>query len=319
MCGQELILPFRHLYAVVETLPALFFGLHFPEFMVWEQIMNELNWTDVQRHRLKTLNAPPNTLKDQFETASQRNRAFQDIEKQLVRQERERLATFLTDRLRPRVCVLESLLIKTLNRHGFAQVTTPAIISQTDLERMSVSKSHPLNRQIYWVDSQRCLRPMLAPNLYKLMRELGRVFKEPVRLFEVGSCFRKESDGALHASEFTMLNLVEMRLPLENRKARLQELAEIVMTAAGIENYASVTESSEVYGNTFDIVCGTDNLEAASCAMGPHPLDSAWGITDAWVGLGFGLERLIMASQGSDSIGKWRRSLSYLDGIRLRI
>ena len=122
-----------------------------------------------------------------------------------------------------------------------------------------------------------------------------------------------------HANEFTMLNLVEMRLPLEKRKARLQELADIVMTAAGIENYTSVTESSEVYGNTFDIVCGPDNWEVASYAIGPHPLDSAWGITDVWVGLGFGLERLIMASQGSDSLGKWRRSLPYLDGIRLRI
>ncbi len=281
--------------------------------------MQDLNWTDVQKRRLQALNAPPNTLKDQFETANHRNRAFQVIEKQLVRQERARLAAFLTDRLRPRVCVLESRLIKTLNRHGFAQVATPAIISQTDLDRMSVSKSHPLNRQIYWVDSERCLRPMLAPNLYKLMRDLARIFKEPVKIFEAGSCFRKESSGARHASEFTMLNLVEMKLPMEKRKARLQELAEIVMTAAGIENYTSVTESSEVYGNTFDLVCGPDHLEIASCAMGPHPLDSAWGITDAWVGLGFGLERLIMASEGDNTLGKWRRSVSYLDGIRLRI
>ena len=281
--------------------------------------MRELNWTDVQRRRLKTLNAPSDTLNDRFETANGRNRAFQVIEKQLVRQERERLAAFLTDRLRPRLCVLESRLIKTLNRHGFAQVTTPAIISRTDLERMSVSENHPLNRQIYQIDSQRCLRPMLAPNLYKLMRELGRVFKEPVKIFEAGSCFRKESAGMQHASEFTMLNLVEMRLPPEKRKARLLELADIVMTAAGIENYRSVTELSEVYGNTFDIVCGPDNLEVASCAMGPHPLDNAWGITDTWVGLGFGLERLIMASQGSDSLGKWRRSVSYIDGIRLKI
>jgi phenylalanyl-tRNA synthetase alpha chain len=279
----------------------------------------KLNWTEIQKHRLKALNAPPNMLKDRFETANHRNRAFQVIEKQLVRQERARLAAFLTDRLRPRLCVLESHLISALNQHGFAQVATPAIISQTDLERMSISKNHPLNRQIYQVDSERCLRPMLAPNLYKLMRDLARVSKEPIKIFEAGSCFRKESAGAQHASEFTMLNLVEMRLPLKKRKARLQELAEIVMTAAGIENYTYVTESSEVYGNTLDIVCGPDNLEVASCAMGPHPLDSAWRITDTWVGLGFGLERLLMASEGDCTLGKWRRSLSYLDGTLLKI
>jgi len=107
--------------------------------------VHNLNWTDIQRRRLKALNAPPNTLNDRFETANGRNRAFQVIEKQLVRQERERLAAFLTDRLRPRLCVLESRLIKTLNQHGFAQVTTPAIISLNDLERMSVGKNHPLS------------------------------------------------------------------------------------------------------------------------------------------------------------------------------
>jgi phenylalanyl-tRNA synthetase alpha chain len=51
--------------------------------------------------------------------------------------------------------------------------------------------------------------------------------------------------------------------------------------------------------------------------MGPHRLDHAWRITDTWVGLGFGLERMVMMKEGSDSIGKWGKSLGYLDGIRL--
>jgi hypothetical protein len=33
----------------------------------------------------------------------------------------------------------------------------------------------------------------------------------------------------------------------------------------------------------------------------------------------FGLERLIMAAAGDDSLRRWGRSLSYLDGIRLNI
>jgi hypothetical protein len=35
------------------------------------------------------------------------------------------------------------------------------------------------------------------------------------------------------------------------------------------------------------------------------------------VGLGFGMERMVMAADRSDSIGKWGKSLAYLDGIRL--
>ena len=62
-----------------------------------------------------------------------------------------------------------------------------------------------------------------------------------------------------------------------------------------------------------------DGLELGSGAMGPHPLDQAWRITDTWVGIGFGLERLLMTVRGGDSIGKMGRSLAYLDGVTLNI
>lgn len=277
-------------------------------------------WTDIQIRRLKELNAATDDLGACFKDVHGRNRAFQDLEKRLVRKERERLNAFLDDQLRPRLCILESHLIAALNREGFAQVTTPAFISQNDLSRMSIDKRHPFNDQIYWVDSRRCLRPMLAPNLYRLMKDLARICTGgTVRIFEVGSCFRKETGGARHASEFTMLNLVEMRVPMGARKARIQELAEVIMKAAGIGAYCLMGESSEVYDETIDVVYGPHKLEVASCAIGPHPLDDAWGIVDTWVGLGFGLERLLMARENSHGIGKWCKSTSYLDGIRLTL
>jgi hypothetical protein len=114
-----------------------------------------------------------------------------------------------------------------------------------------------------------------------------------------------------------MLNLVEMGLPQENRRQRLMELGQLVADAAGLKDYVFEKESSGIYGDTIDIVCGANKLEIASGAMGPHPLDSAWRITDTWVGLGFGLERMVMATEGGESIGKWGKSLAYLDGIRL--
>ncbi|MCE5242408.1 MAG: pyrrolysine--tRNA(Pyl) ligase large subunit [Syntrophobacteraceae bacterium] len=276
-------------------------------------------WTDIQRRRLKELDAGPEDIDARFDTAEARNRAFLAVETRLKRQARGRLGAFLATGLRPRLCLLETLLVETLNRLGFAQVVTPIVISGAHLARMSIDDAHPLSRQVFWIDGRRCLRPMLAPNLYSLMVDLGRVAERPVRFFEIGPCFRKESYGARHSSEFTMLNLVEMGLPPEARLDRLRELGGTVAEAAGITDYRFERESSEVYGDTLDVVAGEEGVEIASGAMGPHPLDAAWRVTDTWVGLGFGLERLVMVAQGGGTLGRWGRSLAYLDGIRLNL
>ena len=88
---------------------------------------------------------------------------------------------------------------------------------------------------------------MLAPNLYRLMYELGRLGKKPIRFFEIGPCFRKESDSAQHNNEFTMLNLVEMGWPKDDRHERLVELGQLIADAAGLKDYVFEKESSGVY------------------------------------------------------------------------
>jgi pyrrolysyl-tRNA synthetase-like protein len=140
-----------------------------------------------------------------------------------------------------------------------------------------------------------------------------------VRIFEIGPCFRKETQGQQHVGEFTMLNLVEYGTPEKLRRQRLKELGAAVMAAATINNYTIEAVSSEVYGETVDIVAGPKALEVGSAAMGPHPLDAAWDITETWVGIGFGLERLLMVSQDAENLAKFGRSLRYLDGIPLNI
>ena len=184
---------------------------------------------------------------------------------------------------------------------------------------MSIDDHHPLATQIFWLGKDRCLRPMLAPHLYFVLKDLLRIWEKPVRIFEIGSCFRKESQGAQHANEFTMLNLVEMGLDSEIRQNRLEDLAALIARTAGIDNYGFQPVDSAVYGETVDIVAGDDRLEIGSSAMGPHVLDQAWQVTDAWVGIGFGLERLLMVAENINSLGKVGRSLGYLDGIRLNL
>ena len=213
----------------------------------------------------------------------------------------------------------EARLADMLIKQGFVQVVTPIMMSKGLLQKMSIDANHPLNSQIYWLDKNKCLRPMLAPHLYYVLVDLLRLWDKPVKIFEVGPCFRKESHGAQHSSEFTMLNLVEMGLPADERKTRIKELGALVLEAAGISEYRFEKITSEIYGDTIDILAGKDQVEVGSAAMGPHPLDRPWKITDTWVGIGFGLERLLMVATDSSNLAKMGRSLTYLDGVRLNI
>jgi pyrrolysyl-tRNA synthetase-like protein len=278
-----------------------------------------VSWTQTQLRRLQELDASESDINQRFETAAARENAFQEIEKKQAQKLRQRLKRFREVDLRPGLCRLEARLAETLIKEGFVQVTTPIMMSRGLLQKMSIDANHPLNSQIYWLDKNKCLRPMLAPHLYYLLVDLLRLWDKPIKIFEVGPCFRRESHGAQHSSEFTMLNLVEMGLPVDQRKDRIKQLGALVSEAAGIDEYHFEKISSEIYGDTVDIVAGKDQLEVGSAAMGPHPLDRPWKITDTWVGIGFGLERLLMVAQNSSNLAKMGRSLTYLDGIRLNI
>ena len=83
----------------------------------------------------------------------------------------------------------------------------------TRCARWASEHGHPLREQVFWLEDGRCLRPMLAPNLYTLLRRLGRIWSRPFGIFEIGPCFRRDSKGASHLNEFTMLNLVELGRP----------------------------------------------------------------------------------------------------------
>jgi len=276
-------------------------------------------WTETQIARLKELGAEEKDQGREFERAGERDQSFQSLERKLVQSGRDKLDEFRTGHRRPRLCRLESRLTKVLIANDFVQVTTPTIMSKGLLAKMSIDDNHPLTSQIFWLGKDRCLRPMLAPHLYFVLKDLLRLWEKPVRIFEIGSCFRKESQGAHHANEFTMLNLVEMGLEREIRQPRLEELASMITRAAGVDDYFFQPVDSAVYGETIDILAGESRLEIGSSALGPHALDRAWQITDAWVGIGFGLERLLMVAENTDSMGKMGRSLAYLDGIRLNI
>jgi len=279
----------------------------------------EEKFTVTQRQRLVELNASEDLLDLFFEDAGQRDSFFRKEETALARVNKEKIINLMGTKHKPLLCDVEDRMITWLTEtEDFTQVATPIIISSGMLEKMTITAEHPLAAQVFWLDAKKCLRPMLAPNLYEMMRDLHKVVKQPVRIFECGPCFRKETQGAHHMNEFTMLNMVELAgVEDGGQMERLTKLAHAAMKAVGLDNYELEITESEVYGETLDIVCG--DIEIASGAYGPHPLDGKWGIFDTWVGIGFGMERIAMAMGGYQTIKRVGRSLAYLDGARLNV
>ena len=275
-------------------------------------------FTITQQQRLTELNFPEEELNRAFESRKERDKAFKELEKEGVKRHRLHLEELLGIRHQTLAMELEKQMEGWLMGEGFTRVATPAIITRPMLERMTITREHPLTEQVFWLDDKRCLRPMLAPNLYEVMRDLHRITRGPVRIFEAGSCFRKESQGAQHLNEFTMLNLVELDGVAEGQQMdRLRQLATGAMEALGMDDYQLVEEESEVYGATLDIE--VEGVEIASGAFGPHFLDEKWGIFQPWVGIGFGIERIAMIKGGYRTIKRVGKSISFLDGSPLHL
>jgi len=277
-----------------------------------------IEFTITQKERLVELGA--NEFIDlTFADKNESNKKFLELEKALCKESRKKIEHLLSEKRATDVwdiqCRLEKWLMEEM---GFTKVSTPTIISGDMLDKMSITDENPLREQVFWIDDNKCLRPMLAPNLYVVMRELHRITNKPVRIFEIGSCFRKESQGAQHLNEFTMLNFVEFAENYDGKQMeRLEFFAKGAMAAAGIDDYELVKEGSVVYDETLDIMAS--DVEIASGSYGPHKLDSAWGVFEPWVGLGFGIERLAFVKGNHKTIKRVGKSIMFIDGVPLSV
>ena len=278
-------------------------------------------YTVTQSERLNELNCPEEEQDREFETKEERNEHFRKLEKELTRYARNDIYDLLNSRHMTKYRITGNKMCQWLMDEGFTEVITPTIVSKDALKKMGIDTGSQFLEQVFWVDGKHCLRPMLAPNLYVEMRELLRITKQPVKIFEMGSCFRKESQGAQHLNEFTMLNLVELASVKDGEQLQeLERLAFNAMKALGLKEgeYEFVQEDSEVYGKvSFDILI--NGMEVASGSYGPHFLDANWGVFDTWVGIGFGIERLTMALDKGRTIKRYGRTLSFIDGEPLNI
>lgn len=276
---------------------------------------SEVGFSRTQRQRLVELGEGEQCLEMRFESESIRNDYFNSIGKELSKQSLRIFDSLRQEFRRPLLGRMSGRISNILIDFGFVEVMTPTILAAGLLKKMGIGEDAHLWRQVFWLDKGRCLRPMLAPNLYFLLARLQRLWPRPIRIFEIGVCWRKESKGGHHLEEFTMLNLVELGCDGDPQD-RLIELVGMLMGNLGIK-YSLVTESSQVYGTTTDVVC--DGIEVASGAIGPHPLDMNWNIAEPWAGLGIGVERICMLTSGANNVQRVGRSLIYLDGGRLNV
>lgn len=279
----------------------------------------DTTFTTTQKERLSQLGVPDKIIDSNFEDNKERDKNYIKLEKEYSKENRENIQKLLNDQRKTISDITGQLLCDWLtDTEGYTKVSTPIIINSTMLDKMTITADKPLREQVFWVESKKCLRPMLAPNLYVVMRELRRITNEPVKIFEIGSCFRKESQGAQHMNEFTMLNCVNLGGIDDGKQMdELERMAKGAMSAVGIEDYELVKEGSTVYGETLDIVA--KDVELASGSYGPHKLDSNWGIFDTWVGIGFGVERIAMTKGGYDSISKVGKSINYINGSTMSV
>ena len=135
----------------------------------------EISWTEIQQTRLKELAVDEVDLHLQFDGAPARDKAFQQLEKKLVKIQRQKLQQLRDVHRRPGLCRLETRLTDILIQNDFVQVTTPTILSKGLLSKMSIDDTHPLNSQIFWLNKDKCLRPMLAPHLYFVAGSLANL------------------------------------------------------------------------------------------------------------------------------------------------
>ncbi|MCK8827439.1 pyrrolysine--tRNA(Pyl) ligase large subunit [Natroniella acetigena] len=278
-----------------------------------------MKFTQTQQQRIIELDLTGEYVaktEEEFASLEEREAAFREIDQELIKENQRRLVEFIDHKHQSSLRKNEFKIVDSLTQLGFSEVITPIKLAQGHLKKMGINEEHPLWKQVYWVDDGKyCLRPMLAPNLYYLLGYFEGSLSKPVKIFEIGPCFRKESRGSKHLSEFTMLNIVELG-PTGDPCVRLKSLIEELMSTLELDYYLEEEESA-VYNKTIDVM--VDGVEVGSAAIGPHSLDRAWNISQPWVGVGFGLERLVMCKEDLNNIKRVGRSLIYQDGARLNI
>jgi pyrrolysyl-tRNA synthetase, C-terminal region/pyrrolysyl-tRNA synthetase, N-terminal region len=235
---------------------------------------------------------------------------YATLEADLTAQRKAELRDIYANSREHMLAKLERDISAFLISKGFIEIKSSILIPEEYIVRMGIDKDLELSKQVFRTDDGQCLRPMLAPVLYNYLRRFDKILPDPIKIFEIGPCYRKESDGSSHLEEFTMVNFCQMGEG--STRENLVQLLDEFLTYLGIE-YRIEGDECMVYGATVDVMHG--DMELSSAVVGPVPMDIDWGINKPWIGAGFGLERLLKAKYKFKNIKRGSRSEYYYNGI----
>ena len=259
-----------------------------------------------QRKRLETL-----MISDEYDLdGSDPLPEFAELEAELTARRKQELRDIYENSREHMLAKLERDISAFLISKGFIEIKSSLLIPEEYIIRMGINKDAELSKQVFRTDDGQCLRPMLAPVLYNYLRRFDKILPGPIKIFEIGPCYRKESDGSSHLEEFTMVNFCQMGEG--STRENLIQLIDEFLTHLGI-SYEIEGDECMVYGATVDIMHG--DLELSSAVVGPVPMDIDWGVNKPWIGAGFGLERLLKAKHNFKNIKRGSRSEFYYNGI----
>jgi pyrrolysyl-tRNA synthetase len=266
--------------------------------------IHETKFTRSQLDRLETL------VLSGDKASLNEDLSFRELESELLARRKNDMKRIYSDERENNLGKLERDITKFFVERGFLEIKSSILIPAEYVERMGIDNDTELSKQVFRIDKNLCLRPMLAPSLYNYLRRLDKILPDPIKIFEIGPCYRKESDGKDHLEEFTMLNFCQMGSDCsrENLKSLIKEFLDYLEI-----DFEIVEDSCMVYGETLDVIHG--NLELSSAVVGPVPLDREWGIDKPWIGAGFGLERLLKVMHNFKNVKRAARSESYYNGI----
>ncbi|MCL2863039.1 MAG: pyrrolysine--tRNA(Pyl) ligase [Methanimicrococcus sp.] len=240
--------------------------------------------------------------------------AFAELEAELTARRKQELREIYENSREHMLAKLERDISAFLISKGFIEIKSSILIPEEYIIRMGIDKDAELSKQVFRTDDGQCLRPMLAPVLYNYLRRLDKILPDPIKIFEIGPCYRKESDGSSHLEEFTMVNFCQMGEG--STRENLVQLIDEFLTHLGID-YEIEGDECMVYGATLDVMHG--DLELSSAVVGPVPMDIDWGVNKPWIGAGFGLERLLKVRHNFKNIKRGSRSEFYYNGIHTNL
>jgi pyrrolysyl-tRNA synthetase, C-terminal region/pyrrolysyl-tRNA synthetase, N-terminal region len=266
---------------------------------------NKNKFSASQKKRLEAL-----LVADEYDLESDSLPEFEKLEKELVALRKKELCDIYENSREHMLAKLERDISAFLISKGFIEIKSSILIPEEYIIRMGIDKDLELSKQIFRTDDGKCLRPMLAPVLYNYLRRFDKILPDPIKIFEIGPCYRKESDGSSHLEEFTMVNFCQMGDG--STRETLVRLIDEFLTTLEI-SYEIEGDECMVYGATVDVMHG--DLELSSAVVGPIPMDIDWGVNKPWIGAGFGLERLLKAKYNFKNIKRGSRSEYYYNGI----